>query len=170
MVVPEWKNKISMKTYSHNLKKEIFRLITSTKNKVYKSMFYQPLTLIRFLLPHARSKGRFNATEPEPRKGSKGGHIPNSISFPISDMIVDGKLKSASKQLTDIFTDKKSLNNKRISIYPLCGIQRNSLRACSRALHAACTIAWFLKTTHSLCYASVPWNHTWAIPTAKIST
>ena len=67
----------------------------------------------KMLIADARSKGRFYATEPEPRKGLKGGHIPNSISFPISDIIVDGKLKSA-EELKEIFKEKNPTNKEFI--------------------------------------------------------
>jgi len=42
----------------------------------------------------ARSAGRFNGTEPEPRPGLRGGHIPGSLNLPASDLIAtDGTLK-----------------------------------------------------------------------------
>lgn len=34
----------------------------------------------------ARSRGRFNATEPEPRPGLRGGHIPGSLNLPYTEM------------------------------------------------------------------------------------
>ena len=43
------------------------------------------------LIADARSKGRFYATEPEPREDVKGGHIPNSVSFPFSSIVENGK-------------------------------------------------------------------------------
>lgn len=35
----------------------------------------------------ARSRGRFTATEPEPRPGLRGGHIPGSVSLPYDELI-----------------------------------------------------------------------------------
>ena len=35
----------------------------------------------------ARSSGRFHGTEPEPRAGLRGGHIPNSVSLPFPEML-----------------------------------------------------------------------------------
>ena len=35
----------------------------------------------------ARSAGRFNASEPEPRAGMRGGHIPNSMNVPFPTVI-----------------------------------------------------------------------------------
>ncbi|AUC23333.1 hypothetical protein BTO15_15055 [Polaribacter sejongensis] len=46
------------------------------------------------LIADARSKGRFNSTEPEPRSDVKGGHIPNSVSLPFSEIIENGTFKS----------------------------------------------------------------------------
>lgn len=43
----------------------------------------------------ARSEGRFNGTEPEPREGLRTGHIPNSINLPYSRLLNgDGTMKS----------------------------------------------------------------------------
>ena len=42
----------------------------------------------------ARAKGRFNATEPEPRPGLRSGHIPDSLNLPYADLVAeDGTLK-----------------------------------------------------------------------------
>jgi thiosulfate/3-mercaptopyruvate sulfurtransferase len=46
------------------------------------------------LIADARSKGRFYATELEPRIEVKGGHIPNSVSMPYSEIVENGMLKS----------------------------------------------------------------------------
>jgi len=35
----------------------------------------------------ARTAGRFNATEPEPREGMRGGHVPGSISLPFQGLL-----------------------------------------------------------------------------------
>ena len=42
----------------------------------------------------ARSAGRFAGTEPEPREGLRGGHIPNSKSLPFTELLnEDGTMK-----------------------------------------------------------------------------
>jgi len=42
----------------------------------------------------ARSAARFAGTEPEPREGLRGGHIPNSINIPFTDLLnSDGTMK-----------------------------------------------------------------------------
>lgn len=53
----------------------------------------------------ARSKGRFDGTEPEPRIGLRGGHIPGSLNVP-SSMMTDPKtgLFQSADALKDIFT------------------------------------------------------------------
>ncbi|WP_373943195.1 sulfurtransferase [Polaribacter sejongensis] len=56
------------------------------------------------LIADARSKGRFNSTEPEPRSDVKGGHIPNSVSLPFSEIIENGTFKSEGA-LKVIFKD-----------------------------------------------------------------
>lgn len=56
----------------------------------------------QFTVIDARSAGRFNGTEPEPRKGLRGGHIPNSLSVPFQSLIDDGHFKS-KEELAAIF-------------------------------------------------------------------
>ncbi len=55
-----------------------------------------------FLIVDARSNGRFNGTEKEPRNYLKSGHIPNSINIPYSEVLENGKFKS-KKELKKIF-------------------------------------------------------------------
>ncbi|NEQ66730.1 MAG: sulfurtransferase [Symploca sp. SIO2D2] len=45
----------------------------------------------------ARSYGRFNATEPEPRPGMKGGRIPGSACLPFNELLDQGCFKSKSE-------------------------------------------------------------------------
>lgn len=49
----------------------------------------------------ARSEGRFNGVDPEPRAGLRGGHIPNSICLPFNNLINNGELKSNSALLEE---------------------------------------------------------------------
>ena len=50
----------------------------------------------------ARSSGRFNCTEPEPRAGLRMGTIPNSVNLPFTDLLDAGVLKS-KKDLAKAF-------------------------------------------------------------------
>lgn len=54
------------------------------------------------LIVDARSAGRFNGTEPEPRAGLRGGCIPNSVSIPFQSLLENGKMKSTTA-LAEIF-------------------------------------------------------------------
>lgn len=47
-----------------------------------------------FTIVDARSKGRFDGTSPEPRKGLKSGHIPYSVNLPFQEVLNQGKFKS----------------------------------------------------------------------------
>ncbi len=60
----------------------------------------------------ARSPGRFNGSEPEPREGLRGGHIPGSVNLPFSTVVKDGQ-----------FTDDFDLNGVDLSrpIVTTCG-------------------------------------------------
>ena len=44
----------------------------------------------RMRLLDARSRGRFEATAPEPRSGLPGGHIPGAMSLPFGELLRDG--------------------------------------------------------------------------------
>jgi len=55
-----------------------------------------------FQILDARSYERFIAKEAEPRKELRGGHIPNSICLPFTELLQDGFLKDA-KELKSIF-------------------------------------------------------------------
>ena len=45
----------------------------------------------------ARSAGRFQGRDPEPRAGLRSGHMPGAINLPFGDAIEGGRLKSASE-------------------------------------------------------------------------
>jgi thiosulfate/3-mercaptopyruvate sulfurtransferase len=53
------------------------------------------------VLMDARSQDRFYATHEEPRAGLRSGHIPGSINMPYTELLKDGKYKSA-EELTEI--------------------------------------------------------------------
>ena len=60
----------------------------------------------------ARSKGRFEGTAPEPRAGLRGGHIPNSVSLPFTE-VLDGYFLKSEAALKSIFTTFQ-LENKQL--------------------------------------------------------
>jgi thiosulfate/3-mercaptopyruvate sulfurtransferase len=53
----------------------------------------------------ARSAARFNGTAPEPRTGLSSGHMPGATSVPFTELVEDGRIKSADK-LQQIFAAK----------------------------------------------------------------
>lgn len=77
----------------------------------------------------ARSSGRFNGTEPEPRAKLKSGHIPNSLNLPYTDVLKNGKLLP-KKQLEAIF--QPIANKKQVLIFT-CG---SGITACILLLAA----------------------------------
>ena len=84
------------------------------------------------LVLDARSKGRFEGTQPEPRAGLRGGHIPNSVNLPFTDVIQDNKLLS-TKKLEKLF---RKLNVKDQHLIFSCG---SGLTACIITLAATIT-------------------------------
>ncbi|UKM64201.1 sulfurtransferase [Flavobacteriaceae bacterium GSB9] len=77
----------------------------------------------------ARSAGRFNSLEPEPREGLRMGNIPNSKNLPFTDLLEGGVIKSKSN-LENLFTP---LANKDEPIIFSCG---SGITACVLALGA----------------------------------
>jgi len=75
----------------------------------------------------ARSKERFKAKVSEPRKGLRGGHIPNSKSLPYSELQINGEMKPV-KELKEIFL---ALNPKNEKVVFSCG---SGITACILAL------------------------------------
>ena len=69
------------------------------------------------LIVDARSKGRFYTKAPEPRLTIKGGHIPNSVNLPYTEIIENGMLKS-EKELKLIFN---TLSKKKKAFIFSCG-------------------------------------------------
>jgi thiosulfate/3-mercaptopyruvate sulfurtransferase len=53
----------------------------------------------------ARSAARFNGTAPEPRPGLSSGHMPGATSVPFTELVEDGRLKTAEK-LRELFLTK----------------------------------------------------------------
>lgn len=77
----------------------------------------------------ARSSGRFNCTEPEPRAGLRMGTIPNSVNLPFTDLLEAGVLKS-KKDLAKAFYMAAEQDD---SIIFSCG---SGITACVLALGA----------------------------------
>ena len=77
----------------------------------------------------ARSAGRFNCEEPEPRTGLRMGTIPNSMNLPYTDLLEDGLLKQ-NQELEQAFN---KLANKDEDLVFSCG---SGITACVLALGA----------------------------------
>ncbi len=75
-----------------------------------------------FTIVDARSKGRFEGTDPEPRKQLRSGCIPHSINLPYQNVLDGNRFKSA-KELRAIFNDLNAKNELTYS----CG---SGLTAC----------------------------------------
>ena len=63
---------------------------------------FQHLEDERVLVIDARSQARFLAQAPEPRPGVRGGHIPNSLNLPFTEVLEGYRFKPAS-QLASMF-------------------------------------------------------------------
>jgi len=77
----------------------------------------------------ARSRGRFAGTEPEPRPGLRGGHMPNARSLPCRDVLDDRRLKPV-EELKEIMAELDVADKKIITS---CG---SGITACILTLAA----------------------------------
>nr|WP_299035271.1 sulfurtransferase [uncultured Tenacibaculum sp.] len=128
--LPAWKDA----GYTVESKKEREFLIGNFKANLNKGKISVTEEVLKASLDNkvildARSKGRFYATEPEPRKDLRGGHIPNSKSLPYAELQLNGKMKS-KEELQKIFSDMNP--NKEEMIFS-CG---SGITACILALGA----------------------------------
>lgn len=69
----------------------------------------QALADSSFAVMDARSSGRFQGKDPEPRAGLRGGHMPGAFNLPYTDVLENGKLssKSALRKIFEQYKDKK---------------------------------------------------------------
>lgn len=111
---PEWLNKgfptenREIKTYeSGNFKANFQKELIKSYEEVVENIQQETFTII-----DARSEGRFQGTEPEPRKHLKSGHIPNSVNIPFASVLEDGKFKS-EVELQELF-ESKEIDNKEL--------------------------------------------------------
>lgn len=86
----------------------------------------------------ARSEGRFNGTEPEPRPGVRAGHIPGSVNVPFQ-RVLNGNFVKPLNELKSMFNQKENTQAKLILT---CG---SGVTACILAL--AATIAGYQSIT-----------------------
>jgi len=86
--------------------------------------------LASLILLDARSAGRFNGTQAEPREGLRSGHIPTSINLPFVECLEGTSLKSTT-ELKVIFS--KWVNNSDRFLVFSCG---SGVTACILALAA----------------------------------
>lgn len=61
----------------------------------------------------ARSSARFHAEVPEPRAGLRGGHIPNSVNIPVSEVVENGHFLPKN-ELKKVFASKNIKPNQNL--------------------------------------------------------
>ena len=66
----------------------------------------------KWLVVDARSAGRFNKLEPEPRAGLRGGNIPKSVNLPFVNVLENGMFKSKQEIKQEL--DKLHIGNKAL--------------------------------------------------------
>ena len=98
-------SKFEISNYVAEEKKELVK----NKNQIDQNVLNKKFEII-----DARSIGRFNGKEPEPRKGLKSGSIPNSLCLPFKELINEDHTFKDAKEILNKFNnvliDKKPLN------------------------------------------------------------
>lgn len=109
--LPAWKakNYPVEEPKEHQPKKGNFKANYQSNKIAFTKDVLENLDAKNYQVLDARSKGRFFATEPEPRKGLRGGHIPNSMSLPHSEISENNRLQSKDK-LQEIYQRKNPKN------------------------------------------------------------
>lgn len=108
---PAWKSKdypVEQK-YLINLNKGDFKSFYQPDKIKFTKDVLENIKNKESIVLDARSKGRFYATEPEPRNDIRGGHIPGSVSLPYSEILDHQYLKS-DEDLKTIYQDLNKLN------------------------------------------------------------
>jgi thiosulfate/3-mercaptopyruvate sulfurtransferase len=105
------------KPTNHSPKKGNFIAIYQSEKIKFTADVLSSIKSDLFLIADARSKGRFLATEPEPRNDVKGGQIPNSVSLPYSE-IVENDLMKSEEDLRAVFN---KINPKNKDFIFSCG-------------------------------------------------
>lgn len=77
----------------------------------------------------ARTRGRFAGTEPEPRAGLPGGHMPGAVNLPFGEIQDGGRMRSPA----ELRTAFSALAGGRERLYFSCG---SGVTACVPALGA----------------------------------
>lgn len=108
---PAWKSKDYPVEQKHliNLSKGDFKSFYQPDKIKFTKDVLENIKNKESIVLDARSKGRFYATEPEPRNDIRGGHIPSSVSLPYSEILDHQYLKS-DEDLKTIYQDLNKLN------------------------------------------------------------
>ena len=107
--LPEWISK-GFDTYQREMKIYEIGNFKAHFHKRFVKHYQDILNNIisnKFTVVDARSEGRFNGTEREPRASLKSGSIPNSVNIPFNEVPENGKFKS-EPELKNIFNEKCS--------------------------------------------------------------
>lgn len=107
---PAWKSKEYPVEQKHliNLSKGDFKSFYQPDKIKFTKDVLENIKNKESIVLDARSKGRFYATEPEPRNDIRGGHIPGSVSLPYSEILDHQYLKS-NEDLKSIYQDLNTL-------------------------------------------------------------
>jgi thiosulfate/3-mercaptopyruvate sulfurtransferase len=129
--LPAWKKASYQveKKQTHNFEFGDFEAKYQSEKIINSDVVLQSISNTSKQIVDARSAARFNATEPEPRKEIRSGHIPTSNSLPYSSLLDTSELKT-KEELEYLF---KEINPDNKELVFSCG---SGITACVLALGA----------------------------------
>ncbi|MDH7447255.1 sulfurtransferase [Aquimarina sp. 2201CG14-23] len=113
--LPEWIRKgfsTENKSTITNYPKGNFKVNDRSKCVVNAEEVLFEMNSTNSMILDARSYGRYKGIDPEPRSDLKGGHIPNALSLPYTEVLEDGKMLPV-QELRTLFANF-DLENKKL--------------------------------------------------------
>ncbi|PNS21894.1 hypothetical protein CAC42_492 [Sphaceloma murrayae] len=77
-----------------------------TVRDIARKNFWEGADAAQALVLDARSRGRWEGADPEPRKGLSSGHVPGSVSLPFTEMLDEKKRLKGKEELRKLFEDR----------------------------------------------------------------
>jgi len=113
---PEWiKNELPTENKDNTNPYQLgnFKINDRSKHSVDAKEVLYEMNSTNSLIIDARSNGRFKGIAPEPRSDLRGGHIPNSVNLPFTQVLEDGKIRP-TEELQKLFSNFDISNKKLI--------------------------------------------------------
>ncbi|TKX21104.1 rhodanese-like domain-containing protein 4 [Elsinoe australis] len=96
---------------------------------VARKNFWEGEDAAEALVVDARSRGRWEGSEPEPRKGLSSGHVPGSVSLPFTEVLDEKKRLKGREELRRLFEEKGVRGDREVVFSCGTGVTASVLEA-----------------------------------------